>query len=60
MPLREMLADLLQEKGSPEGSLKEYEAALKTAPRRFNATAGAATAADRAGDKKARAYPGSK
>ena len=38
-------------------ALKEYEAVLKIAPRRFNATAGAAKAADKAGDKaKARAY----
>jgi hypothetical protein len=37
--------------------LKEYEAVLKTAPRRFHATAGAAQAADRAGEGvKARAY----
>ena len=57
LPVREMLADLLLENGRPDESLKEYEAALKTAPRRFNATAGAAKAADRAGDKtKARAY----
>jgi tetratricopeptide (TPR) repeat protein len=57
LPVREMLADLLLENGSSDESLKEYEAALKTAPRRFNATAGAAKAADRAGDKtKARAY----
>ena len=41
----------------PAEALKEYEAVLKTAPRRFNATAGAAKTADRAGDKtKARAY----
>ena len=57
LPMREMLADLLLEDGRPDESLKEYEATLKTAPRRFNATAGAARAADRAGDKrKARAY----
>jgi uncharacterized protein HemY len=46
-----MLADLLQENGAPADALKEYEAVLKTAPRRFNATAGAAQAADQAGDK---------
>jgi tetratricopeptide (TPR) repeat protein len=57
LPVREMLADLLLENGRPAESLKEYEAALKTAPRRFNATAGAAKAADKAGDRmKARAY----
>jgi tetratricopeptide (TPR) repeat protein len=57
LPAREMLADLLLQNGRPAEALKEYEAVLKTAPRRFNATAGAAKAADTAGDKmKARAY----
>lgn len=57
LPVREMLADLLQEKGTASDALKEYEAVLKIAPRRFRATAGAAKAADKAGDKtKARAY----
>jgi len=57
LPVREMLADLLLENGRPAEALKEYEAVLKTAPRRFNATAGAARAADKAGDKvKAHAY----
>jgi tetratricopeptide (TPR) repeat protein len=57
LPVREMLADLLLEDGKAAEALKEYEAVLKAAPRRFNATAGAAKAADRAGDKtKARAY----
>ena len=57
LPAREILADLLFENGASAAALKEYEAVLKTAPRRFNATAGAAKAADQAGDKsKARAY----
>ena len=57
LPVREMLADLLLEDGSAAEALKEYEAVLKTAPRRFNATAGAAKAADGAGDQaRARAY----
>jgi hypothetical protein len=57
LPVREMLADLLLEKGAAAEALRQYEAVLKIAPRRFNATAGAAKAADRAGDKtKARAY----
>jgi tetratricopeptide (TPR) repeat protein len=57
LPVREMLADLLLENGKPAEALEEYEAVLKTAPRRFNATAGAAKAADKAGDEmKARAY----
>jgi len=57
LPVREVLADLLLENGDTAEALKEYEGVLKTAPRRFNATAGAARAADGAGDKaKARAY----
>jgi hypothetical protein len=57
LPVREMLADLLLENGAKAGALREYEAVSRTAPRRFNATAGAARAADEAGDKaKARAY----
>jgi hypothetical protein len=57
LPVREILADLLLEKGSAAEALREYEAVLKTAPRRLNATAGAAKAADKSGDKaKARAY----
>ena len=47
LPVREMLADLLLENGAAADALKEYEAVLKTAPRRFNATAGAARAADK-------------
>jgi len=57
LPAREMLADLLLENGAAPEALKEYEAVLKTAPRRLNATFGAAKAADKAGDKtRARAY----
>jgi hypothetical protein len=57
LPVREMLADLLLESGAAPEALKEYEAVLKTAPRRLNATAGAARAADKAGDQtRARAY----
>lgn len=57
LPAREILADLLLENGNAPGALNEYEAVLKTAPRRFNATAGAARAAGKAGDEtKARAY----
>ena len=57
LPVREMLADALVESGSAGEAVKEYEAVLKGAPRRFHATAGLAQAADKAGDKaKARAY----
>ena len=57
LPVREMLADVLLENGAAPDALKEYEAVLKVAPHRLNATAGAAKAAEKAGDKtKARAY----
>lgn len=57
LPAREILADLLMDAGSATAALKEYEAVLKTSPRRFNATAGAAQAAAKSGDRaKARAY----
>jgi hypothetical protein len=49
LPVREMLGDLLLENGSALEALKEYETVLKTAPHRFNATAGATKAADKAG-----------
>jgi hypothetical protein len=51
LPVREMLADLLLENGASAEALQQYEAVLRSAPRRFNATAGAARAADGAGDK---------
>src|SRR5262249_23640031 len=57
LPARELLADALLETGAASEALEEYEAVLKTAPRRFNATAGAAKAAHKAGDRtKSRAY----
>ncbi len=57
LPVREILADLLLEDGDSSGALEQFEAVLKQAPRRFNATAGAARAAEKAGDRlKARTY----
>jgi hypothetical protein len=57
LPVREILADLLLENAAAPEALKEYQAVLKIAPRRFNATAGAAMAADKAGDaSQGRAY----
>jgi tetratricopeptide (TPR) repeat protein len=50
LPPRELLADLLLELGRPADALREYEAALRAAPDRFNALYGAATAAAAAGD----------
>lgn len=57
LPLREILADLLLEQGAAGEALKEYQAVLKVAPRRFNATAGAAKSAAKVGNaSEARAY----
>jgi hypothetical protein len=57
LPAREILGDLLLENGAAPDALREYQAVLKTAPRRFNATAGAAKAAEKSGDAvAARAY----
>jgi hypothetical protein len=57
LPAREILAGLLLENGRSAEAMKEYEAVLKLAPRRFNATAGVAKAAAASGDRAtARAY----
>jgi len=57
LPVREILADLLLETGAAADALREYGVVLKSAPRRFNATAGAARAAAKAGDEaQGRAY----
>jgi tetratricopeptide (TPR) repeat protein len=49
-PAREMLAELLLMEKQPEAALVEYEAVLATAPNRFNALYGAASAAEAAGN----------
>ncbi len=49
-PAREMLADLLLAGKHSREALTEYEAALKIAPKRFNAVYGAANAAETSGD----------
>jgi len=57
LPARELLADALLENGSAAEALREYEAALKTSPRRFRSTAGAMQSAWDSGDRaKARSY----
>jgi tetratricopeptide (TPR) repeat protein len=57
LPAREMLADLLGERGDPTGALAEYDAVLKVAPGRYRSLAGAARAAEAAGDAaRARTY----
>jgi adenylosuccinate lyase len=50
LPPRELLADLLLELNRPADALREYEAALRSAPNRFNGLYGAARAATAAGD----------
>ncbi len=57
LPAREQLGDLLLELGRAPEALAAYEAALAEAPRRLNGVAGAARAAERAGDAaRARRY----
>ncbi|MGH6629857.1 MAG: hypothetical protein ACREB3_09010, partial [Burkholderiales bacterium] len=57
LPAREMLGDLLLELKQPMQALKEYEAVLRIAPKRFNSLSGAAQAAERIGNRqKAQAY----
>ena len=51
LPAREQLADLLAELGQPAAALSEYETSLRSAPARLNSYAGAAQAAERAGEK---------
>jgi hypothetical protein len=57
LPAREVLAGALLDAGKPAEALREYEAVLAKEPNRFRATAGAAMAAQRSGDKaKARQF----
>jgi len=51
LPAREMLGDLLLELNKPAEALKEYQQSLTTSPNRFNGLAGAARAAELAGDR---------
>ncbi|HSE91914.1 MAG TPA: hypothetical protein VLF19_01310 [Methylomirabilota bacterium] len=56
-PAREMLGELLLELGQPTQALAEFEASQRTDPNRFHGLAGAARAAELAGDRdKARGY----
>ena len=50
LPAREVLATALLERGDSAGALREFESVLKKEPNRLRATAGAAIAAERAGD----------
>jgi tetratricopeptide (TPR) repeat protein len=57
LPARELLGDMLLEVGQPALALKEYERSQQREPNRFRGWYGAATAAERAGDRaKARRY----
>jgi hypothetical protein len=52
-PMRELLGELLVEAGRPAEGLREFERSLQTVPRRFRSLAGAASAAERAGNRNA-------
>lgn len=57
LPAREILADILLEQGRAEEALTEYEAVLLKEPNRYRALAGAAQAAQEAGEtEKARVH----
>ena len=51
LPAREVLAGALLERGDAAGALREFESVLRKEPNRLRAMAGAALAAERAGDK---------
>lgn len=51
LPARELLGDLLMELDQPARAFPEFESALRSAPRRFNATYGSARAAELTGDR---------
>jgi predicted Zn-dependent protease len=56
-PIREMLGELLMEAQEPKQALKEFETSLRNNPNRYRSFAGAARAAERAGDRvQARSY----
>ncbi|MES2713894.1 MAG: hypothetical protein V4653_20125, partial [Pseudomonadota bacterium] len=52
-PAREILAEALLEADQAAAALREFEAVQQTEPRRFRAVAGAARAAEQAGDREA-------
>ena len=51
VPARELLGDLFMELDQPARALPEFEATLRNLPKRFNATFGAARAAELSGDR---------
>jgi tetratricopeptide (TPR) repeat protein len=57
VPARELLGDLLLELRQPAEALREFQIALRNAPKRFNGLLGAARAADLSSDRnKARGF----
>ena len=56
VPAREVLAQLLFSLGKPTDALREFETVLEREPSRYRAIAGAAQAAERAGDVKSARY----
>jgi hypothetical protein len=52
LPAREQLGELLLELNQPALALPEFDAVLRSSPRRFNATYGAARAAELSGNRK--------
>jgi len=56
-PMRELLGELLLESGAAAAALREFEASVTETPNRYRGLAGAARAAEAAGDRqKAAAY----
>jgi predicted Zn-dependent protease len=56
-PVRELLGELLLEANEPAQALQEFEVSLRNNPNRYRSFAGAAKAAERAGDRaQARSY----
>ena len=56
-PIRELLGELLLDANEPAQAVKEFEASLRNNPNRYRSFAGAAKAAERAGDRaQARSY----
>ena len=51
LPARELLGEMLMGLDRPALALPEFEAVLRASPRRFNATYGAARAAELSGDR---------
>ena len=52
LPARELLGELYMELNQPAQALPEFEQVLRDAPKRFNATYGAARAAELSGDRR--------